>query len=830
MSAPLISWESCFFPEEICNELNRRKENRGLNYINANRGGWDETGEWKKYRGPMSPWVRLCSNGRGRVKDDNNNPLLPNKIKEGFVFSGGKGFSDGYGFNSSEKNPSIIGYVPNAQNEPHFIENDIKNSNYPIHVPPPEIEKINVTIQKELFRRVTIDWVCFSKKQLEYMTPYFLIPGITCILEWGWNHYDPTSLLDLTNKSILKELFNNAYPLYTKHILKSKGNYDVLIGIITNFEWSIDGNKIKCMTEITSKDRIYSGLLVDSNAMSSNSKDTLHKEEVINPFSSLTTFVNEKLVHFKSVVANEDPSSISELSEFVGYVKEKHTANWKEYVYGIFCDRNIKGSNNPFRHGANKTDDFDYKNGNADDLWINFGLLIEVINFHSAPLKGLEGKEMFRVDIDDVVIGAHPNMISSKGDVCLIPNKSAPKYFYGKYGPVQTSDNYTSDGFEELKVSTNLTIPTMTADYAIKNKKLSDYRIQTVCGQQNGIYRDNLDEIINYTRYEAISAKGSISFEFPFSSDKASVSGSKPYPVKYSGFLKNIYVNVKYLTDILANSDDLKVYPRLIEKILVDISNACGNFWDLRLVQGDGDIKLKNSDIAAMKIVDYKFMSTANLGTAYTFDYFDADSLLLGLSFKPTLTNAQAIRSIYAKTNNPDRENTLTNGSNELLDYHFEDRLFYEDQAKNAPVQSVKKDSDGYKSKMRDLQQLVPCEGSYQITNKQDGKVIIRRLALPEDGVVSLLLDDGDVDLNPKYTGIMPSIQATFTIQGIGGLRTFMMFLVRNLPAPYSEFNIIFRIMNVEETIESGQWTTVITAGIIPLREHIKTRLGIMTK
>jgi hypothetical protein len=54
-----------------------------------------------------------------------------------------------------------------------------------------------------------------------------------------------------------------------------------------------------------------------------------------------------------------------------------------------------------------------------------------------------------------------------------------------------------------------------------------------------------------------------------------------------------------------------------------------------------------------------------------------------------------------------------------------------------------------------------------------------------------------------------------------------MMFLVRNLPEPYSEKNIVFRIVNLVENIEAGNWTTTITAGVIPLRSFIKARLGI---
>jgi hypothetical protein len=90
-----------------------------------------------------------------------------------------------------------------------------------------------------------------------------------------------------------------------------------------------------------------------------------------------------------------------------------------------------------------------------------------------------------------------------------------------------------------------------------------------------------------------------------------------------------------------------------------------------------------------------------------------------------------------------------------------------------------------------------------------------------------MLLDDGDYENNTNYTGIMPGIQSTFTLQGIGGLRTFMMFLVDGLPKPYSSENIIFRITDVTETLESGKWVTQITAGVIPLRNGIKTKLGI---
>ncbi len=826
MATPLIPWEPCNIPEELQGELNRRKVNRSFKYVNGAKGGWDSNdGDWTKYRGPTTPWVRFCSNGYGREFLNDGKTPNPNP-KPGFVFFGGKNFYNGYGFekNSNGVSQGIIGYVPNEQGTPHFIDNDLKTSDYPIHVPAPEIEKITVTIQKELFRRATVEWVCFSKKQLEYMTPYFLVPGITCVLEWGWNNFNPSSLIRLDKEDELKRLNDNPYPLYTKNILQSKGNYDVLFGKITQFSWRADGNKFHCKTEITSQDRIYAGLVLDSNAVDQVKKDTQDDED-LKPLNTLSQFISKNLSQFKSVFTTKNPESIPDLSLFIQYLQKQHPTTWQEYVYGVFYGRDLEQRSDNIVYD-NKKEDFDRK-ASGDDLWLSLGLIMEVINFHAAALTSFNSNEMFRIDIEDCVIGGHPNLMSTNGEILLIPNAAAPKYFSGAFGRnlLEFGSEDENDYDFILDRSTNPSIGFMTREEAKKYKKLPDYRIQKICLPINKrIKRDNLDDLINYIRYAKVG-KGT-SFEFPFLNDKPLVKNSTPYPAKYSGLLKNLYFNVKCLQTLTANTSEIKTYPKLIEKMLEKINEAAGNFWDFRIVSGTGKDGQAVNAPATMKIVDYRFMSTANRGTVYTFNSFDSDSILLGMEFTPTLSDAQAIRTIYAQTNNPDKKTVLTNGENELLDYKFRDRLFKGEEKKfTKPTKAV---VDRFDEVMRDMQQITPPPGAYQMTVKTPSNgIIVRRLVLPATEVLKLLLDDGDEEHNPKYTGIMPGIQASFTIQGIGGLRTFMMFLVRNLPEPYSHKNIVFRIIDVQESIDMGKWTTVITAGIIPLREHIKTRLRI---
>ena len=850
MLAPIIPWEPCTFPDSIKRELDRRKVNRSFNFVDANQAGWDTDtngdGDWTKYRGPMIPWIRFCSNGVGRewekkLDSDGNKVPLKTGIKEGFVFFGGQNFYDTYGFakNASGIFEGVIGFLPDGVTT-HVIENDINTSDYPIHVPAPQIEKITVTIQKELYRRASVEWVCFSKAQLEYMTPYFMVPGISCTLEWGWNHFNTSCLIDLTNVKQLKEFNNNPYPLYTDHILPSKGNYDVLLGRITHFEWTVEGNKFKCKTEITSQDRIYAGLVVDATAV--NKIDGANGvEQDIKPFGNLLDFIEKKLPLFQSVGNVSDPLTIDQLSDFIRYLQKHFPINfsnstgstWKDYLYGIFYGRDMLDHKNP-PPGANKEKDFDCVSYNRQ-TWLNLGLVFEILNFHVEKIKSFKQAEIFRIDIDDVVINGHPNLISNDGGVLLIPNAEAPKYFSGKYGHYglissnkESAENYKKliDEFSILKNVTGKIVPITDYNSAKKSNKLPDYRLAKVCGQ-SGAYRDNLDELINRVRYQNNRHTNSY-YAFPFISDKSANVGSKPYPARYSGNLKDLYVNVDFLKQIVGDTS-IKTYVNLIEKLISGISAAAGGFWDFRMVSGTGRANQPSGTPATMKIVDYKFSNTINIGSPYSFDYADVDSLLMGIGFKPTLSNAQAIRTIYAQTNQPDKNIVVTNGDNELLDYHFRDRLAKDDDIKSS---SPPPSSDNqFAEIMKQLQQINPPSDSYQMTSKKDGKTYICRLALPNNNseVLKLLLDDGDEEHNPKYTGIMPGIQATFTIDGIGGLRTFMMFLVRNLPEPYSSDNIIFRIVDVTEAIDSGKWITTITAGVIPLRPNIKARLGIST-
>jgi len=867
MPIPFIPWIPHNLPTEIQQELNRRKLSRGLNYVkNDTAGGWDlATGDWSKYKGPMVSWARMCSNSEGSLS----------KNKPRFVLFGGKGYDQTYGFipnGGNSKYRQIIGYQPDGS--PHTLDQDIRNSDYPIHTGTPEISKIDVTVQKELFRRATVEWVCFSPKQLEYLTPYFLVPGITILLEFGWNHFNPISLVDIKDLSNMKRLFQDTTDLYNSSIL-SKGNYEVVYGIVTNFNWTVEGSKIICSTEITSKDKLYSGLTKNS-ALIINSTTPGDKEgpgilQGIKTFVNLeekqsSMFTNFKLLKninindrnsitnffanysgtskrpFASILADLFALEKGDLSQFSNLPGETDTQKKERlrekvnflkdakmsYIRGIFTGREKGEYANFLTPQAQSLGDpqkYDFDATETKDLsklWINMGLIVDILNYFSY-LPGTGDIPPFKVDITTSIIGGHPNMISCDPNV-LIPNYQAPKYHMGTQGLTKYSGN---DAIKNPQQNNEYYKQYQLAKRkAITNLSPADEKIRQVYYQtpENKCFRINLDDVINVNRYilggtSANEEDRNRSFSFPAKTERR-LYNNQIVEKDYSGLLTNVYISFQSFKNII-DDESVKTYQDIYTKILDLLMKSVDGFWDLSLIEAEGQ----------MTIVDKNYINLNNKtieNKVYTFDYYDADSFIESLKFRPQLSDAQATRAIYGGSNNSGSKASLTD-KEDLLNYQFKDLVFAQDLKPRNGAGTDAEQEKYAKEQMRDIIKGLHTINDNSIDTLQmtldNGEII--KLVLPsgQQKLLRSTFDDGNEEKNQRYCGIQPGITLELTISGIGGIRTFQYFLVRNLPQPYSEENIIFRVVNVTHGLQSGEWKTTIQAGLLPLTKYIKTRL-----
>jgi hypothetical protein len=126
--------------------------------------------------------------------------------------------------------------------------------------PMPGIKSIDVSFKGGVraLREATISWTCWSWDELEELMPHFLAHGQTVLLQWGWVYDEgslakdkiPTFLHTERGETHIKA---SAYSNYQKEVNDSKGDFDMMVGIIKNFEFTTrDDGGFDCQTILTS--------------------------------------------------------------------------------------------------------------------------------------------------------------------------------------------------------------------------------------------------------------------------------------------------------------------------------------------------------------------------------------------------------------------------------------------------------------------------------------------------------------------------------------------------------------------------------------------------
>ena len=303
-------WEAQTLPYQLVVELRRRSNQNNIGLYNTSDMCTNFTPEtYKSYKGPMTPWVRCFSFGKG-VRNNVTVPLSPylsrnlkspNEYK-GFLLQAGDGFYRGYGISyenkSLNKTDQILGYQ--SDGTPHKLNllsskvsnfYNISDDKYtPGMLPPPGITNVDIQTIKETFLSyVSITWKCYGLAQLEYMMPFFLTPGINLFVEFGWNLFNIKSLINYNNLDECLEIKKHP-DIVVQRYFDSMCNYGCFSGIIWKYDINQkDGVQFECKTEIISAQAMYAGFRVDKN----NSKN-----------NSFGIWITENLKKIKDVIQN----------------------------------------------------------------------------------------------------------------------------------------------------------------------------------------------------------------------------------------------------------------------------------------------------------------------------------------------------------------------------------------------------------------------------------------------------------------------------------------------------------------------------------------------
>lgn len=841
-------WEAGPFEQWVIDELNHRVESLSTGI----KGKF--TSDLPQYAGPRKAWARVFSNGMVQYKDSNPNLVSDKDDEWGLAFKSGDGFFKRYGLSQNSPyglDKQIYGY--SSKNNPKYIQSSTRPN-----VPDPGIISIETEIQKSWFARAKINWSCHSIEQLKAITPYFLTPLQTVIIEFGWNTFNQQSLINLSDFQQILDIWDNHYRRYIDSVPKSKGNYEFIIGQIVNFEYTINDNIITGMTEVASRQLLYSGFKKDTKVSKIKDSESTYK-------TRYETLVNKTLNSF-TTVGNQGSTDTEQIKIILSGLEKKYGTNFEKVKDHIFTGRDRQII--PYTH----TRDFDDENKKGLEFtWLTMDLVVDILN-------GLKNKDslndtdyipfFFDLNIDDITIGAHDNLISCNKNI-LIPNPNAPKlnspynpYMNAVTSPVEkfykessflktVEDAFTAiipktEGLADTPVEDKPLDQLILTAYTDKTKHkffnppesdahsnlvdynenvLADVSFRKVVGATNKIHRQDLDYVLNKWSNNTNTRQKTAIPDKNLSGD-----GLK------RGYLKNIYINGGFLKDILLSpqTNNLKeVYDTLCK----EINQASCNFWELTVV----DAPIINGK-ANLKIVDTKGPpKKVNINTIYKFEYMTNNSIIKKLNFTTTLSNAQANQIIF-------KAGKYENASpNQLLDYSnalnvsngkqnsnviYNDRILKSKAGENEPNKKQNKkillnvDDIQYYYQLLNKDGPKYKEGFLQITLfKMDGKDVdyenydIVDIVLPKEyeDLVLYMLNDDDLKGNTNiYNAPLRNVEIELSLMGISGIKTFEFFRVTNLPPPFNDDVVVFQVMNVTHTVNENGWETRLKAQLRP--------------
>lgn len=771
-NALLPPFSSIPIPEYMRNELARRQNTYGLN-PNAS-----SVNKIQEYRGQMTSWMRVASNGT-------------NGIQPGFILRGGRSFTDAYGIGKNLN--TVIGMDYNGND--HVIKNELGKTSQ-MHRPTPGIEGLEITIAKNVYRTAFIKWKCYSVEQLNYMTPYFMTPYTTIFLEWGWNNFDPTSLVPLiplndggkaykVDKNGIETPGSGRVGFYTNprmfedSIEKSQGRYDGMIGHVINYDYTFNPSDMSfnCTTEIASNSKFYFGLSMNSLVHEPESEDTAHgaeKSTKTNIASYLRVNVHSQILNYISKT-NNTGKTINPTP-----VKNDTDKNIQRILNGrVFSPMYYRQFMTS--ESATKID--------GSPLYITFGCLTDIL---TEVIRS--GRTNFKIDIKDVKISAHPNLISCS-EKFLIPNSSAP-YF----NPDSMSD------------SDRKPIDAVNSENPIHDGGSSNDEANRLLHRVlNTHKRQDLSSVINHWRnlYDP-----TLSYSFP---DKNDV---------YSGNLENIFINYDFIREQIKSTPNIRDFLKSICQMLNDNIPI----WNLDVIDWDGNFSIrdmnyfKRDSFSALK-APYKIGGKED--PVYYFNPFVQNSVLTEFGFNVKLSDAVANMVINQANNiREHRHNTDVGGvvvSNRYIFPESRDVVLSGlDPVQNGTDTVGTADvSDGSVESKRESLQNISEKSITFVKNIGNNEKRVTRLVMPGDtgkSKVQQLLNDDTKEFTEVNTPPIPGVRVEFSLMGIAGFRTFQVIGVKNLPKPYEEGKVVFQIVDVKHSVNSEGWITRVSSVIRPVK------------
>jgi hypothetical protein len=643
--------------------------------------------------------------------------------------------------------------------------------------PMPGVDKLNVEMKGTLgtIREAKFSFTCYTTEQFSIMQSLYMTPGIGLLLEWGWSTVKSTT--SSTNLFTIIPTSEDRFLVkhLRKNIDKSQGNYDAMIGYITDF--SADGTDDggwACNITVVGPSGILTGI-------------------------PLSQFANKLGDSFISDIDNK-------MNQYIDKNKNsKHNEVW--VFHAIKPDISFETKLTPQQELQKEK----VKESSGGD--ITLGNLFDALTSGPGGSAVVASKLATTKAVSDVVgISRDSNIYVTWKFI----EDSINSYFGNKNGlpSIVIDSNYT----EPLKKDTYI-IPVYYPNFPLTGKYKITGRIQELW--RSFYPKDIIIPAIPKGGFVKEVNSGDVFGEKEQANGKQFyVQEQGEYASSFVGDLSVVFLNYNLLVrDAFENSDTLE---EAINKLLTRLNNASGGFWDLKLLYN-------GNDSTTMRVVDYNcpygWIKQTKVSTTqtnvYSFFPYRKDSIVREHSLTFSVPNSLKT-TIYIATNakeieesspaETERVSALRNFSQGWTD-RFSFELTSLEKKKNTD-EEVKEAASYNKIQWEKQRGVIDA-------TKKDADLLKSLLKKPyfedltseEMEVCTRFLNrfksvESEFSKDFTHTILIP-LEASITIDGISGITWGNSFNISGLPPKYKD-RTIFQIFNVSHEITGDSWTTTI--------------------
>lgn len=611
----------------------------------------------------------------------------------------------------------------------------------------------------DLSRKASFSIVAYTREQMDTLIKYFLEPGYSVFLEWGWN--TPNSVngwsSTLSGASVADfESFSNV----DKRRSATGGEYDCYLGFITGGSLSLDGDKwvisVSChgFTELP-------GYMTTSETAEDKANPDSISIEPAEPFGSTAieeaatagAIGKERFMRMfndlpdtrKTVRVQNLIDTLGVDTNFINFdpdVTEQINSETDGEFFNFFKSTvNIGGEEVALPTGTKLI---------SDNRFIKFEALMEIINaIGSNGYKLKNGKTIkYAINTSKTYCLGFEHMISIDPAKLFIPNPSTPKF----------------------KFSASTLDLTSTTDNSI-----------------NGV-------------------------EFPSSaglSETGVLGESITAAAKKWGKLDNLYVNFDFVKGVLETKNF--VIKDALYQILNGLSSAVNGLWDFQIVERE-----LTAGVTELGVIDLNFVSSTDSGISLVIDMVGSNSLLIDSSFDLDISGAKMNQIINQRLDESVNQQgkqvpaTLFSGMEDQV-------LAIIDKKAPATKKTQQQTADEKQQTAIDVllgKVFLYPKVTYKTAEEVSGKALdeICYIGAYKDTETFSKIKKKELADTGAKSALMP-INFTFKIHGVSGIKRGDMFRVNGLPSVYSKPGTFFQVLSVKHVVDGMTWTTEVTGG-----------------